>query len=920
MRCPACRRDVPESSRFCLACGARVDSSRAPTLTAADGSPPSSDALDGAQFIPGTMLAGRYRIVGLLGRGGMGEVYRAEDLKLGQPVALKFLSREVTDHADRLARFHQEVRLARQVSHPNVCRVHDIAETGGQHFLSMEYIDGEDLASLLRRIGRLPSDKALELSRQLCAGLAAAHDRKVLHRDLKPANVLIDGRGRAHLADFGLANLTDQRRDVREIAGTPGYMAPEQQEGREVTTRTDVYALGLVLYEMFTGKPALTIDARLDGRAQDAAFPASPLTHIPDLDPAIERVILRCLERDPARRPPSAIAVAAGLPGGNPLAAAIAAGETPSPDMVAAAGEPGTLSPAVGALCFAGVLIGLIVLAPLMRDVNLIGLTKIELGPQALTERAHTALRNLGYAEPAADEAVGYATDIDYLRYIDEHDRSPARWRALASSQPPALLFWHRQSPRRLMPIGGANIVTPLNPPPTRSGMVSLTLDRTGRLVSLLAVPVPIDTSQRAPNASVPVSAVDWTALFAEAGLPIAQFSPVEPRLTPPIFADERAAWEGAYPDRPDVPIRIEAAAVQGRPVYFDIIAPWTRPRNEDLIQGNTSGERVALYMRTAVSPVAIITALLLALRNLRLGRGDRRGALRLSMFLLAAGTASNVLETGDLSVLTRGPGLVFFVPAFAWLLYIALEPHMRRVWPETIIGWSRLLAGSFRDPLVGRDVLVAVLVAVGNALILGLHTLLRRWSGRPPQFPVGASSNPFDGMEVSSDLLLGGRYVLSRIVGSVMNIPVWGVIMLTFLLLFVLFVLLRRRSFAMVAMILGLTANYIVNHGGWLLANAPADHFAPSLVDIALFAAVHTAIILVAVRFGLLTMLVASFVSVLLTLVPIAIDSSVPYASSSRLVVATVIALAAYGWHTALAGRPMLGAILLKDEPARRA
>jgi hypothetical protein len=220
----------------------------------------------------------------------------------------------------------------------------------------------------------------------------------------------------------------------------------------------------------------------------------------------------------------------------------------------------------------------------------------------------------------------------------------------------------------------------------------------------------------------------------------------------------------------------------------------------------------------------------------------------------------------------------------------------------------------------VGRDVLVAVLVAVGNALILGLHTLLRRWSGRPPQFPVGASSNPFDGMEVSSDLLLGGRYVLSRIVGSVMNIPVWGVIMLTFLLLFVLVVLLRRRSFAMAAMILGLTVTYVVNHGGWLLANAQADHFAPSVADIALFAAVQTAIILVAVRFGVLTMLVASFVSVLLLQVPITLDSSVPYASSSRLIVATVIALAAYGWHTALAGRPMLGALLLKDEPAARA
>jgi serine/threonine-protein kinase len=681
-----------------------------------------------------------------------------------------------------------------------------------------------------------------------------------------------------------------------------------------------VYALGLVLYEMFTGKPALAADgARLGGRAHNSAPPASPSTHIPDLDPAVERIILRCLERDPARRPASAIAVAAALPGGDPLAAAMAAGETPSPDMVAAAGEPGTLSPAVGALCFAGVLIGLIVLAPIMRDVNLIGLTKIEFGPQVLTERSHTVLRNLGYADPPAHEAVGYATDIDYLQYIDEHDRSPVRWRALATSQPPALLFWYRQSPRQLAPIGGANIVTRLNPPTTRSGMVSLTLDRTGRLVSFLAVPVQIDT-QGSPAASAWTIAADWKPLFAEAGLPIAQFSPATPRWIPPIFADARAAWEGAYPQRPDVPIRIEAAAALGRPVYFEIVAPWTPPRNEEPEVGSTSGERVGLFMRTAVQPVALVVAVLLALRNLRLGRGDRRGALRLSMFIFAAGALSNTLETGELSGLSRGPTIVLFVPAYAWLLYIALEPHLRRIWPETLIGWSRLLAGRVRDPLVGRDVLVGVLIAVGDGLILALHTLLRRWSGRPPPFPVGASANPFDGMAASSDLLLGGRYALSRIIGSVLNIPVWGVTMSMFLLLFVLYLLLRRRSLAMVAMILGLALIYVVAHGGWLLAYAPADHFAPSIADVALFAVVQTAIVLVAVRFGLLTILVASFVSVLLTLLPIAIDSSVPFASSSRLILATVIALAAYGWHTALAGRPMLGAVLLRDEPARHA
>ena len=137
----------------------------------------SSDSIEAGGFTPGTVLAERYRIIGLLGRGGMGEVYRADDLKLGQPVALKFLPRRLASDRDRLERFYAEVRIARQVSHPNVCRVYDVGEIDGQQFLSMEYVDGEDLASLLKRIGRLPADKALDIARELCAGLAAAHER-----------------------------------------------------------------------------------------------------------------------------------------------------------------------------------------------------------------------------------------------------------------------------------------------------------------------------------------------------------------------------------------------------------------------------------------------------------------------------------------------------------------------------------------------------------------------------------------------------------------------------------------------------------------------------------------------------------------------------------------------------------------------
>ncbi len=162
----------------------------------------SRDSLEASRFLPGDLVGDRYRIVGLIGKGGMGEVYRADDLTLQQPVALKFLPIDLNKDPDRLTRFRNEVRIARQVSHSNVCRVYDIGEFDGQAFLSMELIDGEDLSTLLRRIGRLPEDTAIKMARQICAGLAAAHNRGIVHRDLKPANVMIDNDGQVRITDF----------------------------------------------------------------------------------------------------------------------------------------------------------------------------------------------------------------------------------------------------------------------------------------------------------------------------------------------------------------------------------------------------------------------------------------------------------------------------------------------------------------------------------------------------------------------------------------------------------------------------------------------------------------------------------------------------------------------------------------------
>jgi serine/threonine-protein kinase len=279
-----------------------------------------NDPDPGADFPPGTIVANRYRIVTLLGHGGMGDVYRADDLKLSQPVALKFLRAANARDPLVLMRFHAEVRTARQIGHPNVCRVYDIGEAEGRAFLSMEYIDGENLASLLRRIGRLPLDKAIEIALQICAGAAAAHDCGVLHRDLKPSNVMIDGRGMARLTDFGLAQLMGDLPMGGSQAGTLAYMAPEQLARGEISVQSDIFSLGLVLYETFTGQRPFE-GARRDELQQqhEQSAPPRPSTLVDGLPPQIEKAILCCLRLDPAARPRSARQMAAALktgPGG----------------------------------------------------------------------------------------------------------------------------------------------------------------------------------------------------------------------------------------------------------------------------------------------------------------------------------------------------------------------------------------------------------------------------------------------------------------------------------------------------------------------------------------------------------------------------------------------------------------------------
>jgi serine/threonine-protein kinase len=462
VECKSCGEGVPESSRFCFHCGEplNADGGATRTIQTPSSTPSSqehlssSSSLDEGRFLPGTLLAARYRIVALLGRGGMGEVYRANDLKLGQPVALKFLPEATSKNELTLARFYNEIRIARQVSHPNVCRVYDLGDLEGQPYLSMEYVDGEDLGSLMRRIGRLPADKAIEIARKLCAGVAAAHDKGVLHRDLKPSNIMLDGRGHVLITDFGLAGLASQLQGAEVRNGTPAYMAPEQLAGKEVTMRSDIYSLGLVLYEIFTGKRAFEAATLAElVRLHTETSPVNPTTLVKDLDPAVERVILRCLDPDPRNRPASALAVAAALPGGDPLAAALAAGETPSPQMVAASGETAGLPVRVALPCVAAVVLALAILVfagPRTSAIDQLGLEK---PPEVLSEMARNLIRNFGYTSSAIDRVYGFGYQGEFLNYVQEHEKpGPSAWPKILAGWPNMAFFWYRESPRYLVP------------------------------------------------------------------------------------------------------------------------------------------------------------------------------------------------------------------------------------------------------------------------------------------------------------------------------------------------------------------------------------------------------------------------------------------------------------------------------------
>ena len=854
--------------------------------------PSSSHPQSSRGFAPGIVLVERYRVIALLGRGGMGEVYRADDLKLGIVVALKFLPASLQNDTEALAGFHAEVRNARQVSHPNVCRVYDIGVVNGRHFLTMEYIDGEDLASLLRRIGRLPADKALETAHQICAGLAAAHDCGLLHRDLKPANIMLDGRGRVRITDFGLALSHDDATGRSETAGTPAYMAPEQIGKGEASVRSDIYSLGLAFYELFTGRLPYQATTPVEWRrAHLESSPRTPSSVVKDIDPVVESAILRCLEKDPAKRPSSVRQVEAAFPGGDPLAAALAAGETPSPEIVAASGETEGLRPIVAWAVLAGVIVSVIATILLSAQTMLYRRVPLEKPPEELAGRARDILQNVGYSEPPVDTAMGFYEGNAFLRYIAEHDKSKSRWDNLENG---AFVFWYRGSPR---PLAATVFFTDAptlgfvwmdDPTLDVSGMTLVRLNPRGRLTQLIAIPPQVET----PAGVAP--SPEWGLLFSAAGLDMSKWPSAQPMWTPPIYSDARAAWTGSLAERPDIPMRIEAAAYRGKPVYFELIGPWTRAERMQPYQP-TTGERANLVILIVLLLSVLVVGGVLARRNVRLGRGDRRGASRLAAFIFVAWAvqwffgAHHVANFAEFVLFCEFLPRALFWSCFLWVLYVALEPYVRRRWPATLVSWSRLLAGGFRDPLVGRDILAGCLLAPSTVAAQRLAWFVFYWLGYPPAQPSPGPQWQF----------LGARVMVADVAASLIFAP-----FLWLTALFVLFLLrtLLRKEWAAAAV--------------WVLlptiltaARSPFDPVAS--VGVLIFGSLA---VLVLIRFGLLALVANALVYNILLNYPLTTQGSAWYAGISLTGILLIMAMALYGFYTSLGGRPVFGDAVLEE------
>jgi serine/threonine-protein kinase len=870
----------PEAETILAATVASASLDRA-SANFASGSDPEISRVTGAssadeegRFLPGTLLGGRYRILTLLGRGGMGEVYRAMDLTLGQSVALKFLPEEACHNQRLLERFHGEVRVARLVSHPNVCRVFDIGSIEGIPFISMEYVDGEDLACLLTRIGRLPADKAVETARKLCAGLAAAHDRGIIHRDLKPQNIMINKRGEVVIMDFGLAAIANELSGAEARNGTPAYMSPEQLKGAGVTARSDLYALGLVLYELFTGKRAFDAQSVQKLLDQQEAVELTSMTSVAvDIDPAVEKIIRRCLDPDPNKRPVSALNVMAALPGGDPLAAALAAGETPSPAMVAAAGKLEGMPRRYSVPCLAAVVLCLLLTIPIRQVRTAMVHGGLDQAPDVLAHQGREIAAAFGHTAKPADSAVLLRHRSSIFRFLGQLPK-PQLWDEWLAWEP-ALEAVYRESPRPLI-AEPAGEVDATHPPPLVPGMSSTTLDANGRLLSFSAVPQ--------ATAAEPPQPIGPEGVFQAAHLDMAAYTEVTPLRLPAVPFDRWRAWKGPHPHFPNASLQVEIAWWKGRVTWARILYPAEQ-------QPAAPAPVPVNHLRDLAVPFLIAMAsffvVLLARRNWTLARADRAGAFRIalaSLLLQAVSWAGSFHPVADLAIVdlfVAAVGEWLLGATVLWFAYLAIEPEVRARWPHSVVTWNRVLAGRWLDAQVGSHVLIGAAVGSGLWIFFKGVTIVIFRNNRPTNW------------DVSLRYLMGGRHWIGAHAGSAMGALSLG--LFVFLTIFGMRQLLRNEwlASAAAAMVFTLLQDEVSGPEWWLIG--------------LLYGLAIAALIFVLLRLGLVATIAAVFYVRGFDGMALGADWRAWYVPASVATLLLLVGIAIFAFWRSLGGRELL-------------
>jgi serine/threonine-protein kinase len=510
----------------------------------------------------------------------------------------------------------------------------------------------------------------------------------------------------------------------------------------------------------------------------------------------------------------------------------------------------------------------------------------LDKSPEALAERATSIAHKFGYTDIPTDVTYEFTYDTAYLRYILQNDNSKDRWQQLRNSKAAPLTFTYSESPRYFEPYIDA---VSIDDPPIPSNMATVILDTRGQLQKFVAAPPQVDqipTSVIAPN---------WSVVLAEAGLDIANLKQVGSTWVPPVNSDSRLAWEGEYIGQPSLPIRVEAAAYRGRPVYFEIIEPWTRPHRMEQEQP-LARTRILIVLAVALGLVVFCAALLFARHNLKLGRGDRKNAFKLALFVFVVHVLTWLFGDhhvfsiqGEFKSLMLTLAFSTFAAMFMWLIYIALEPSLRRQWPHRIISWNRFLAGKIRDPLVGRDILIGAFA--GAILLLNRYVwnYLSQWLGNAPEMP----------LPVPLQAILGARFLASmffvHLISALINPAIF------MLLLLLLSRVLRRERLAIALF--------------WVLAVVFEGLASTNIVTGMLYGAIAgTVFLIILIRFGLLAGMFAEFFLLLGILYPLTSDLSAWYSGATFFAVTIGLAVAIYGFYVSLAGQPLFKGGLLQD------